>query len=54
MRKLWIPFWSSIKLAAIFWLIIPGFHGAYYAYQRFVRPIVYMHPSIVRRLRHSA
>ncbi|GFP86828.1 hva22-like protein a [Phtheirospermum japonicum] len=35
-----IPFWSSIKLVAIFWLVIPRFHGAYYAYQRLVRPFL--------------
>ncbi|GFP86827.1 hva22-like protein a [Phtheirospermum japonicum] len=35
-----IPFWSSIKLVAIFWLVIPRFHGACYAYKSFVRPFL--------------
>ncbi|KAL3617337.1 hypothetical protein CASFOL_038882 [Castilleja foliolosa] len=36
----WIPFWSSIKLVAIFWLVVPRFHGSYYAYQNLVRPFL--------------
>ncbi|KAK6135468.1 hypothetical protein DH2020_030793 [Rehmannia glutinosa] len=36
----WIPLWSSIKLVAIFWLVIPRFHGACYAYQSFIRPFL--------------
>ncbi|KAK6135652.1 hypothetical protein DH2020_030617 [Rehmannia glutinosa] len=36
----WIPLWSSIKLVAIFWLVIPRFHGACYAYQSLIRPFL--------------
>ncbi|KAL6545835.1 hypothetical protein OROGR_009709 [Orobanche gracilis] len=34
----WLPFWSSIKLVAIFWFVIPRFHGACHAYRSFVHP----------------
>ncbi|KAL3617335.1 hypothetical protein CASFOL_038880 [Castilleja foliolosa] len=35
-----VPFWSVIRLMAIFWLAIPRFHGACYAYNSFVRPFL--------------
>ncbi|GFP86826.1 hva22-like protein a [Phtheirospermum japonicum] len=33
-----VPFWSGIKLTAIFWLAIPRFHGACHVYNSFIRP----------------
>ncbi|KAL0422450.1 UNVERIFIED_CONTAM: HVA22-like protein c [Sesamum latifolium] len=32
----WIPFWSSLKLIATFWLVVPRFHGACHAYRRLI------------------
>ncbi|KAL0384392.1 UNVERIFIED_CONTAM: hypothetical protein Sradi_2833500 [Sesamum radiatum] len=31
-----IPFWSSLKLIAIFWLVVPRFRGACVAYRRLI------------------
>ncbi|KAL0357002.1 UNVERIFIED_CONTAM: HVA22-like protein c [Sesamum calycinum] len=32
----WIPFWSSLKLIATFWLVVPRFRGACHAYRRLI------------------
>lgn len=37
-----IPFWSSVRLTVIFWLVMPGFEGSNHAYQSLVRPILLM------------
>ncbi|KAK8447970.1 hypothetical protein SEVIR_8G189500v4 [Setaria viridis] len=34
----WLPFWSSMKLIFICWLVLPYFNGAAYVYQNYVRP----------------
>ncbi|KAL8541758.1 hypothetical protein ACS0TY_002858 [Phlomoides rotata] len=36
----WIPFWDSIRLIAIIWLVMPRFQGACHAYQILVRPVL--------------
>jgi receptor expression-enhancing protein 5/6 len=33
-----LPFWPSMKLIFICWLILPYFNGAAYVYQKYVRP----------------
>lgn len=35
----WLPFWSSMKLIFISWLVFPYFSGAAYVYQNYVRPV---------------
>ena len=35
----WLPFWSSMKLIFISWLVLPYFSGAAYVYQNYVRPV---------------
>ncbi|KAK1648334.1 hypothetical protein QYE76_066139 [Lolium multiflorum] len=35
----WLPFWSSMKLIFICWLVLPYFSGAAYVYQKYVRPV---------------
>lgn len=35
----WLPFWSSMKLIFISWLVLPYFSGAAYVYQKYVRPV---------------
>lgn len=35
----WLPFWSSMKLIIISWLVLPYFSGAAYVYQKYVRPV---------------
>lgn len=37
-----IPFWDSIRLIAIMWLVMPQFQGACHAYQILVRPVLCM------------
>ncbi|KAK4438081.1 HVA22-like protein c [Sesamum alatum] len=32
----WIPFWSSLKLIATVWLVVPRFRGACHAYRRLI------------------
>ncbi|KAL0365231.1 UNVERIFIED_CONTAM: HVA22-like protein a [Sesamum angustifolium] len=32
----WIPLWSSLKLIATFWLVVPRFRGASHAYRRLI------------------
>ncbi|CAD6253231.1 unnamed protein product [Miscanthus lutarioriparius] len=34
----WLPFWPSMKLIFICWLVLPYFNGAAYVYQNYVRP----------------
>ncbi|KAL8541757.1 hypothetical protein ACS0TY_002857 [Phlomoides rotata] len=38
----WIPFWDSLRLIAIIWLVMPRFQGACHAYQILVRPVLSM------------
>ncbi|OMO85285.1 Zinc finger, U1-type [Corchorus capsularis] len=38
----WLPFWPYMKLTIICWLMIPGFDGAFYVYNHFVNPCLYM------------
>ncbi|OMO63463.1 UDP-glucuronosyl/UDP-glucosyltransferase [Corchorus olitorius] len=38
----WLPFWPYMKLTIICWLMIPGFDGAFYVYNHFVHPCLYM------------
>ncbi|KAL6654914.1 hypothetical protein ACP70R_008379 [Stipagrostis hirtigluma subsp. patula] len=34
-----LPFWPSMKLIFICWLVLPYFNGAAYVYQNYVRPV---------------
>ncbi|KAL8060872.1 hypothetical protein ABFS82_02G052700 [Erythranthe guttata] len=43
----WIPSWSSIKLVAAFWLVLPRFDGACLAYQDLLRPCLSVNPQAV-------
>lgn len=35
----WLPFWPSMKLIFICWLVLPYFNGAAYVYENYVRPL---------------
>jgi receptor expression-enhancing protein 5/6 len=37
----WIPLWSTIKLAAAAWLVLPQFRGGTIVYEQYVRPYFY-------------
>ncbi|KAH8958258.1 hypothetical protein BDL97_06G014000 [Sphagnum fallax] len=37
----WIPLWSTIKLAAAAWLVLPQFRGGIIVYEQYVRPYFY-------------
>lgn len=34
----WFPFYSTLKMAFVAWLVLPSFHGASYIYETAVRP----------------
>ncbi|XWS54593.1 hypothetical protein CRYUN_Cryun10bG0102200 [Craigia yunnanensis] len=43
MRMLqWLPLWPYIKLTIVCWMMIPHFDGAFYVYNHFVHPCLYM------------
>lgn len=33
----WLPFWYTLKLVAICWLVLPQFHGAAFVYENYVK-----------------
>ncbi|XP_057494553.1 uncharacterized protein LOC130779772 isoform X9 [Actinidia eriantha] len=43
----WLPFWPYMKLLAIFWLVVPHFNGACYAYECLLRPCLSVNPRVV-------
>ncbi|XP_039039868.1 HVA22-like protein a [Hibiscus syriacus] len=44
----WLPFWPYIKLMIVCWMMIPRFDGAFYVYNHFVQPCLYMDlPTII-------
>ncbi|GLT55148.1 hypothetical protein SLA2020_282950 [Shorea laevis] len=43
----WIQFWPHIKLMIICWLVIPYFNGAFYVYNRLVRPCLLLSPQVI-------
>ncbi|CAM6082089.1 unnamed protein product [Calypogeia fissa] len=36
----WIPFWYTIKLVAVAWLVLPQFHGAAFVYENYVKKYI--------------
>lgn len=36
----WIPFWYTLKLAAVAWLVLPQFHGAAFVYDNYVKQVM--------------
>ncbi|XP_022763624.1 uncharacterized protein LOC111309065 [Durio zibethinus] len=38
----WLPFWPYMKLTIVCWLMIPHFDGAFYVYNNFVHPCLYI------------
>lgn len=44
----WLPFWPYVKLTIVCWTMIPHFDGAFYLYNHFVHPCLYMDlPTII-------
>ncbi|KAG8498076.1 hypothetical protein CXB51_007204 [Gossypium anomalum] len=44
----WLPFWPYMKLTIVCWMMIPHFDGAFYVYNHFVHPCLYMDlPTII-------
>ena len=37
-----LPLWPYIKLTIVCWMMIPHFDGAFYVYNHFVHPCLYM------------
>ncbi|XVE93595.1 hypothetical protein REPUB_Repub01dG0208100 [Reevesia pubescens] len=38
----WLPLWPYMKLTIVCWMMIPHFDGAFYVYNHFVHPCLYM------------
>ncbi|XVE49446.1 hypothetical protein DITRI_Ditri01bG0083200 [Diplodiscus trichospermus] len=38
----WLPFWPYMKLTIVCWVMIPNFDGAFYVYNHFVHPFLYI------------
>ncbi|XP_039007773.1 receptor expression-enhancing protein 3-A-like [Hibiscus syriacus] len=48
----WLPFWPYIKLMIVCWMMIPHFDGAFYVYNHFIHPCLYMDlPTIINRFK---
>ncbi|MBA0711939.1 hypothetical protein Golax_011069 [Gossypium laxum] len=44
----WLPFWPYMKLTIVCWMMIPHFDGAFYVYNHFVHPCLYLDlPTII-------
>ncbi|XP_022725271.1 uncharacterized protein LOC111281825 isoform X2 [Durio zibethinus] len=38
----WLPFWPYMKLTIVCWMMIPRFDGAFYVYNHFIHPCLYI------------
>ncbi|XVE49447.1 hypothetical protein DITRI_Ditri01bG0083300 [Diplodiscus trichospermus] len=38
----WLPFWPYVKLTIVCWMMVPNFDGAFYVYNHFVHPFLYI------------
>ncbi|XVE93591.1 hypothetical protein REPUB_Repub01dG0207800 [Reevesia pubescens] len=48
----WLPLWPYMKLTIVCWMMIPHFDGAFYVYNHFVHPCLYMDmQTIINRLK---